>query len=36
MARNADAKFEGKMTCALKNDEEFRKVLPEHVWKSKN
>ena len=36
MALNFDAKFERKMTCGLKNDEEFRKFSPEHVRKSKN
>ena len=28
---NTDATFEGKMTCALKNDMEFNKFLPKHV-----
>ena len=33
MALNTDAKFEGKMTCAFKNDnKELSKFSPEHVW----
>ena len=36
MARNTDARFEGKLTCAFKYDEEFSTFSPEHVWKSKN
>ena len=36
MALNTDATFKGKLICAFKNDEEFSKFSPEHVWKSKN
>ena len=36
MALNADATFEEKLTCAFKNDRNYSKFLPEHVWKSKN
>ena len=36
MELNIDAKFEGKMTCAFKNDEEFSTFGLQHVWKSKN
>ena len=35
-ALNIGATFEGKLACAFKNDEEFSKFSPEHVWKSKN
>ena len=31
MALNIDATFEGKLTCAFKNDEEFSKFSTEHV-----
>ena len=36
MALKNDATFEGKLTCAFKNDEEFSKCSPEYVQKSKN
>ena len=37
MALNIDATFEGKLTCAFKNDmRNYGKFSPEHVWKSKN
>ena len=37
MALNIDAKFEGKLTYAFKNDmRNYSKFSPEHVWKSKN
>ena len=37
MALNIDAKFEGKLTCTFKKcHEEFSKISPEHVRKSKN
>ena len=33
MELNTDAKFEGKMTCAFKNDnKELSKFSPGHVW----
>ena len=35
MERNIHAKFEGKVTCALRNDK-FSKFSPGHVLKSKN
>ena len=37
MALNIDATFEGKLTCAFKNDmRNYSKFSPEHIWKSKN
>ena len=36
MVLNIDATFEGKLTCAFKNDKEFSKFSTEHVWKCKN
>ena len=37
MALNTDTTFEGKLTCAFKNDmRNYSKFSPEHVWKSKN
>ena len=37
MALNIDTTFEGKLTCAFKNDmSNYGKFSPEHVWKSKN
>ena len=37
MALNIDAKFEGKPTCAFKNDmRNLAKFPPKHVRKSKN
>ena len=36
VALNIDATFEGKLICAFKNDEEFNKISPEDVRKSKN
>ena len=37
MALNTDTTFEGKLTCAFKNDmRNYRKFSPEHVWKSKD
>ena len=37
MALNIDATFEGKLTCAFKNDMNLAsKFSPEHVQKSKN
>ena len=37
MALNIDTTFEGKLTCAFKNDmRNYSKFSPEHVWKSKN
>ena len=35
MALNIHATFEGKLTCAFKNDGEFSKFSPEQVRKSK-
>ena len=36
MALNTDITFEGKLTCAFKNDmKNYRKCSPEHIWKSK-
>ena len=35
MALNIDAKFEGKLTFAFKNDEEFGKFSPQHLKVSK-
>ena len=35
MALNIDAKFEGKLTFAFKNDKEFGKFSPEHLEVSK-
>ena len=35
MALNIDAKFEGKLTFAFKNDEQFGKFSPEHLKTSK-
>ena len=37
MALNIDTTFEGKLTCAFKNDmRNWRKFSSEHVWKSNN
>ena len=36
IALDINAKFEGKITCSLKNDKKFSKFSPEHLWKSKN
>ena len=36
IALNIDAKVDGKMTCAFKNDMGFSKFSTEHVWKSKH
>ena len=37
VALNTDTIFEGKLTCAFKNDmRNYSKFSPEHVWKSKN
>ena len=35
MSPNIDAKFEGKLTFAFKNDKEFGKFSPEHSKASK-
>ena len=35
MTLKSDAKFEEKVTCGLKNDEEFGKFSPEHLKVSK-
>ena len=34
MALKIDTKFEGKLTCASKNDVKFCKFSPEHIQKS--
>ena len=36
MALNIDTTFEGKLTCAFKNDRNYGKFSTEHVRKSKN
>ena len=37
MALNTDTIFEGKLTCAFKNDmRNYSKFSPDHVWKPKN
>ena len=37
MALNIDTIFEGKLTCAFKNDmRDYSKFSREHVWTSKN
>ena len=37
IALNTDTTFEGKLTCAFKNDmRNYSKFSPDHVWKPKN